>query len=143
MSFCFFTNWIVDYGITRATPNMLTNLGWGTFLLYAILTYVGTGFIWACMPETKVRPWLLHYVRLRELTKLSQGRSIESMDDLFQRPLWMMWKYAYPKEEDKVRRDVQSEGLDKGLDDLDMDGSVRDKGDVSTNEYAMSQRQQV
>lgn len=29
------------------------------------------------------------------------------MDDLFKHPLWMMWKYAYPKEEDKVRKDVQ------------------------------------
>ena len=29
------------------------------------------------------------------------------MDDLFKHPLYMMWKYAYPKEEDKVRRDTQ------------------------------------
>ena len=29
------------------------------------------------------------------------------MDDLFKHPLWMMWKYAYPKDEDKVRRDVR------------------------------------
>lgn len=29
------------------------------------------------------------------------------MDDLFKHPLWMMWKYAYPKEEDKIRKDVQ------------------------------------
>ena len=29
------------------------------------------------------------------------------MDDLFQIPLWMMWKHAYPKtEEEKVRHDV-------------------------------------
>lgn len=67
---------------------MLTTLGWGTFLLYAVLTYLGVVFIYFCMPETK-------------------GRSIESMDDLFQKPLWMMWRYAYPKsEEDKVRHDV-------------------------------------
>ena len=49
-----FTNWIVNYGITRATPNMITNMGWGVFLMYAILTYVGVAFIWLCMPETKV-----------------------------------------------------------------------------------------
>lgn len=61
------------------------------------------------------------------------------MDDLFERPLWMMWKYAYPKEEDKVRRDVQQEiGLDK------LDGaSIADKGNVATNEYAVNGRQQV
>ncbi|KAM0713454.1 hypothetical protein Q7P37_010416 [Cladosporium fusiforme] len=88
MSFCFFVNWIVDYGITRATPNMITEMGYGTFLLYAMLTYLGVIFIYFCLPEMK-------------------GRSIESMDDLFQRPLWTMWKHAYPTEEEKVRHDVQ------------------------------------
>ena len=88
MSFCFFVNWIVDYGITRATPNMITEMGYGTFLLYAMLTYLGVIFIFFCLPEMK-------------------GRSIESMDDLFQRPLWTMWKHAYPTEEEKVRSDVQ------------------------------------
>lgn len=88
MSFCFFVNWIVDYGITRATPNMITELGYGVFLLYSMLTYLGVVFIFFCLPEMK-------------------GRSIESMDDLFQRPLWTMWKHAYPTEEEKIRNDVQ------------------------------------
>ena len=88
MSFCFFVNWIVDYGITRATPNMITEMGYGTFLLYSVLTYIGVVFIYFCLPEMK-------------------GRSIESMDDLFQRPLWTMYKHAYPTEEEKVRSDVQ------------------------------------
>ncbi|KAL3458871.1 hypothetical protein BJX64DRAFT_301698 [Aspergillus heterothallicus] len=92
MGFCFFTNWIVDYGITRATPNMITNMGYGAFLLYALLTYLGVVFIYFCLPELK-------------------GRSIESMDDLFQRPLWTMWKHAYPTEEETVRQGVR-EGLD-------------------------------
>lgn len=95
MSFCFFVNWIVDYGITRATPNMITEMGYGTFLLYAMLTYLGVIFIYFCLPEMK-------------------GRSIESMDDLFQRPLWTMWKHAYPTEDEKVRHDVQeSRQMDK------------------------------
>jgi hypothetical protein len=87
MAFCFFVNWIVDYGITRATPTMITEMGWGVFLLYAMLTYAGVVFIFFCLPELK-------------------GRSIESMDDLFQRPLWTMWKHAYPSEEEKVRHEV-------------------------------------
>lgn len=99
MAFCFFINWIVDYGITVATPRMLTEMGWGTFLLYAMLTYAGVVFIFFCLPEMK-------------------GRSIESMDDLFQRPLWTMWRHAYPTEEEKVRHDVHEmmgvEKLDKG-----------------------------
>lgn len=90
MAFCFFINWIVDYGITRATPNMITEMGWGVFLLYSMLTYGGVVFIYFCLPEMK-------------------GRSIESMDDLFQRPLWTMWKHAYPTKEETVRAGVISD----------------------------------
>ncbi|KAJ5997926.1 hypothetical protein N7522_009586 [Penicillium canescens] len=90
MAICFFVNWIVDYGITRATPNMITEMGWGVFLLYAMLTYLGVVFVFFCLPEMK-------------------GRSMESMDDLFERPLWTMWKHAYPTEEEKMRRDVREE----------------------------------
>ncbi|KAJ5725181.1 uncharacterized protein N7483_006538 [Penicillium malachiteum] len=88
MAICLFVDWIVDYGITRATPNMITEMGWGVFLLYAMLTYLGVVFIFFCMPELK-------------------GRSIESMDALFDRPLWTMWRHAYPTEEGKVRSDVR------------------------------------
>ncbi|KAL4752230.1 hypothetical protein BDW72DRAFT_202460 [Aspergillus terricola var. indicus] len=88
MGFCFFTNWIIDYGITRATPNMLTNMGYGAFLLYSLLTYLGVVFIFFCLPELK-------------------GRSIESMDDLFQRPLWTLWRHAYPTAEETVRHGVR------------------------------------
>ncbi|KAL1839997.1 hypothetical protein VTK73DRAFT_3873 [Phialemonium thermophilum] len=88
MSFCFFLNWIVDYAITKATPSMMTNMGWGTFLLYAVLTYIGVAFVYVCMPEFK-------------------GRSIESTDDLFQHSIWTMFRHAYPTEEEKVRHGAQ------------------------------------
>ncbi|KAL4940580.1 hypothetical protein BDV06DRAFT_230246 [Aspergillus oleicola] len=103
MGFCFFTNWIIDYGITRATPNMLTNMGYGAFLLYALLTYLGVAFIFFCLPELK-------------------GRSIESMDDLFQRPLWTMWRHAYPTKEETVRHGIQ-EGKD-GKEDQELDHTM-------------------
>ncbi|KAL4926189.1 uncharacterized protein BDV17DRAFT_299859 [Aspergillus undulatus] len=96
MGFCFFTNWIVNYGITRATPNMITNMGYGVFLLYAQLTYLGVAFIFFCLPELK-------------------GRSIESMDDLFQRPLWTMWRHAYPTKAETVLQSVR-EDKDKDID---------------------------
>lgn len=38
-----------------------------------------------------------------------KGRSIESMDDLFQNSIWTMWRHAYPTEEDKVRHDVHEQ----------------------------------
>ncbi|KAJ5259360.1 hypothetical protein N7478_012341 [Penicillium angulare] len=94
MAICLFTDWIVDFGITRATPNMIAEMGWGVFLLYALLTYLGVVFIYFCMPELK-------------------GRSIESMDNLFDRPLWTMWRHAYPTEEEKVRSDVRDNLAEK------------------------------
>jgi hypothetical protein len=103
MAICFFINWIVDYGITRATPNMITEMGWGVFLLYAMLTYLGVIFIFFCLPEMK-------------------GRSIESMDNLFERPLWTMWRHAYPTEEEKTRSNVREEILAGKLNDQEDDG---------------------
>ncbi|GKT56603.1 quinate permease [Colletotrichum tofieldiae] len=88
MSCCLFTNWIVNYGITSATPHMLSTIKYGTFLFFAAMTYIGVIFVFFCLPELK-------------------GRSIESMDDLFAHSLWTMFKRAYPTEDEKVRHDVQ------------------------------------
>ncbi|KAJ6031786.1 hypothetical protein N7540_002518 [Penicillium herquei] len=107
MAICLFVDWIVDYGITRATPNMITEMGWGVFLLYAMLTYLGVVFIFFCMPELK-------------------GRSIESMDALFDRPLWTMWRHAYPTEEEKVRSDVREIMAGKLQDHEDHDENKRE-----------------
>ena len=41
------------------------------------------------------------------------------MDDLFQIPLWMMWKHAYPKnEEDKIRHGVSDAVLDHAAEEM-------------------------
>lgn len=71
-------------------------MGWGVFLLYAMLTYLGVIFVYFCLPEMK-------------------GRSIESMDNLFERPLWTMWRHAYPTEEEKTRHDVQENIINRKL----------------------------
>ncbi|KXH67379.1 quinate permease [Colletotrichum salicis] len=87
---CLFTNWIVNYGITSATPHMLSTMKYGTFLFFSIMTYIGVIFVFFCLPELK-------------------GRSIESMDDLFANSLWTMFKRAYPTEDEKVGHDVQEQ----------------------------------
>ena len=86
----------MNYGITKATPLMMTHMGYGTFLFFGVATYVGVIWIFFCLPELK-------------------GRSIESMDDLFSRSLWTMWRHAYPTEEEKVRQGVQDETHNKGV----------------------------
>lgn len=82
---------------------MITEMGWGVFLLYAMLTYLGVIFIFFCLPEMK-------------------GRSIESMDNLFERPLWTMWRHAYPTEEEKTRSNVREEIMAGKLNDQEDDG---------------------
>ena len=88
---------MLDYGITKATPSMLLKMTYGTYLFFAIWTYIGVIFIYFCLPELK-------------------GRSLESMDDLFQRPLWSMWKHAYPTEEEKIRHDIAEKVVQEHVD---------------------------
>lgn len=35
------------------TPDMLSSIGYGTYVLFGILTTLGAGFIWFFVPETK------------------------------------------------------------------------------------------
>lgn len=58
------------------------------------------------------------------------------MDDLFKHPLWMMWKFAYPKEEDKVRRDVQQNLHENKAQQFEDDDIERKLPEVETTERA-------
>ena len=73
-----------------SSPNPLSNISQGAKYgyIWAAANFLCVGFFFFCMPELK-------------------GRSIESMDDLFQRSIWTMWRHAYPTEDEKVRHDVQ------------------------------------
>lgn len=83
MSLCFCFKWLVTYGITSAVPHMMRSLGYGTFLFFGCSTLFGICIFYVILPELK-------------------GRSLEAMDDLFERPLYTMYKHAYPSEEEKV-----------------------------------------
>lgn len=82
MSLCFCFKWLVTYGITSAVPSMMAKLGYGTFLFFGCSTWLGITIFYFILPELK-------------------GRSLESMDDLFERPLFTMYQNAYPSEEEK------------------------------------------
>lgn len=83
MSLCFCFKWLVTYGITSAVPHMMRTMGYGTFLFFGCSTLFGVCVFYVILPELK-------------------GRSLEAMDDLFERPLYTMFKHAYPTEEEKV-----------------------------------------
>lgn len=39
--------------VGQVTPDMLESIGYGTFVLFGLLTFLGAGFIWFYVPETK------------------------------------------------------------------------------------------
>ena len=39
--------------VGQVTPDMLESIGYGTFVLFGLLTFLGAGFIWFFVPETK------------------------------------------------------------------------------------------
>jgi hypothetical protein len=56
-----------------------------------------------------------------------KGRSIESMDMLFEQSAFTMLKRAYPTEEDKVRRlDIGDKSLEAGRTESQKDVTVRE-----------------
>ncbi|EGP88027.1 unnamed protein product [Zymoseptoria tritici ST99CH_1A5] len=47
------SNWMNNFIVGQVTPDMLTNITYGTYLFFGIMTFGGAGFIWWFFPETK------------------------------------------------------------------------------------------
>jgi sugar porter (SP) family MFS transporter len=83
MSSVYAVQWLLNFAITRSTPYMMLNLDkWGAYLLFSIFTFVSVVWTFCFFPELK-------------------GRSIESMDRLFDKSAFTMLKRAYPTEAEK------------------------------------------
>jgi hypothetical protein len=39
--------------LRQVTPDMISGISYGTYLIFGILTFMGAGFIWFFVPETK------------------------------------------------------------------------------------------
>lgn len=42
-----------NFIVGQVTPDMLTAMPYGTYILFGLLTYIGAAFIWFFVPETK------------------------------------------------------------------------------------------
>lgn len=42
-----------NFIVGQVTPDMLTSINYGTYILFGLLTYLGAAFIWFIVPETK------------------------------------------------------------------------------------------
>ncbi|KAI1206959.1 general substrate transporter [Annulohypoxylon truncatum] len=47
------SNWMNNFIVGQVTPIMLTKIGYGTYILFGLLTFMGAAFIWFFVPETK------------------------------------------------------------------------------------------
>jgi MFS family permease len=49
------SNWMNNFIVGQITPDMLTALPWGTYVIFGVLTFGGAAFIWFFFPESKLR----------------------------------------------------------------------------------------
>ncbi|KAK7416292.1 hypothetical protein QQZ08_012066 [Neonectria magnoliae] len=47
------SNWMNNFIVGQVTPDMLTSMTYGTYILFGVLTYLGAAFVWFTVPETK------------------------------------------------------------------------------------------
>ncbi|RWA09080.1 hypothetical protein EKO27_g6004, partial [Xylaria grammica] len=47
------SNWANNFIVGQVTPELLNKIGYGTYVLFGLLTFLGAGFIWFFVPETK------------------------------------------------------------------------------------------
>ncbi len=58
------THWLFNFVLARSVPYMISNIGYGTYFVFAACLTLSVPFVWFCMPETR-------------------GLSLEDMDVLF------------------------------------------------------------
>ena len=47
------SNWMNNFIVGQVTPDMLTGITYGTYIIFGLLTYLGAAFVWFYVPETK------------------------------------------------------------------------------------------
>lgn len=88
-------HWLMYFGCSRAMPSLLAATDrYGAFIFFLSLCAISLVYVYFAMPETA-------------------GRSLESMDKLFDRPWYTVHKVAYPTAEDMKMELRPAEGLGK------------------------------
>lgn len=101
-------HWAFYFGCSRAMPSLLAaTKRFGAFVFFACICCASLVYVFFALPETA-------------------GRSLESMDKLFQRPWYTVRKIAYPTSEDLgsgAAPNTESKGMDD--DDEEKNQAVR------------------
>ncbi|EXF82378.1 hypothetical protein CFIO01_01838 [Colletotrichum fioriniae PJ7] len=89
-------HWAFYFGCSRAMPSLLAATErYGAFIFFASICSVSLVYVYLAMPETS-------------------GRSLESMENLFNRPWYTVYKIAYPKAEDLVPSPAVTDANERG-----------------------------
>lgn len=71
VAICVAIHWLLNFVIARSVPYMISNIGYGTYFVFASFTTLSIPFVYFCLPETK-------------------GLSLEEIDVLFDGPTGAM-----------------------------------------------------
>jgi hypothetical protein len=78
-------HWLFLFAITKATPSMFASMDkWGAFIFFAAWCLISLIYAFIMVPETS-------------------GRSLESMNQLFEHKWYEMRKYAYEDTSSQVK----------------------------------------
>ncbi|OKL61947.1 hypothetical protein UA08_02233 [Talaromyces atroroseus] len=47
------SNWMNNFIVGQVTPDMISDMTYGTFIFFGLMTLLGAGFVWLYVPETK------------------------------------------------------------------------------------------
>ncbi|KAI5917907.1 putative hexose transport-related protein [Camillea tinctor] len=106
------SNWMNNFIVGQVTPDLLNKIGYGTYILFGVLTFIGAGFIWFFVPETK---------RL----------TLEEMDVIFGSEGTAQADFERMEE---INREIGLTALIQGLGGGDSNQDVTEKKQVELNE---------
>ncbi|KAI0379672.1 general substrate transporter [Hypomontagnella monticulosa] len=118
------TNWLFNFLIVMVTPVMIANIGWGTYLFFAVVNACFLPIIWFFYPETA-------------------KRSLEEIDIIFAKGYVEKISYVRAAEELPLLTDeqVEQEALKYGLIDTAARGAVHARGPAGVpHEKALSEK---
>ncbi|XXG96862.1 hypothetical protein Hte_003153 [Hypoxylon texense] len=121
------TNWLFNFLIVMVTPIMITNIGWGTYLFFAIVNACFLPIIWFFYPETA-------------------RRSLEEIDIIFAKGFVEGKSYVRAAEELPLLtpEQVEQEALKYGLIDTAARGAAHAQRPIGiVDEKALSEKSEI
>ena len=76
MAICTAVHWLMNFMIARSVPYMISNIGYGTYLVFAVCLTLAIPFVYFLVPETKKRS----LEKMDGIFNSSQTQAVERLD---------------------------------------------------------------